>query len=108
MTEKRYGAVIVQRESGTDLPSVFVRFLRSIEEKKFRHIYDGDTPTVYGRYTGRHELFDGTDGAVLEDYPEYDLEIDNKGEIQLRRREKSIEDELFSIDYIERTESPNL
>lgn len=108
MTEKRYGAVIVQRESGTDLPSVFVRFLRSIDEKKFRHIYDGDTPTSYGRYTGCHELFDGMDGAVLEDYPEYDLGIDEQGEVQLRRREKSIEDELFSIDYIERTEPPNL
>lgn len=102
MTNKCYGAVIIRREIGSELAAPIVRFLRSIEDKKFRTIYDGESPTSFGRYTGRHEVFEESDET-----PEYDIGLNENGELHLRRREKSIEDELFSIEYIERTEPPN-
>jgi hypothetical protein len=107
MTDQRYGAVIIERVVGIELPAAIVRFLRSIEEKKFRLIYDGEKPTSYGRYTGRHMLFEVVDGPAPDKYPEYDVILNELGEVQVRRRDRSIEDELFSIEYIERTESPN-
>lgn len=107
MTSKRYGAVIIQREVGVELPAPIVRFLRSIDEKKFRHIYDGETPTPYGRYTGHHESFEETEEHSISNYPEYDIGLDEGGGVHLRRREQTIEQELFGIDYLERTEPPN-
>lgn len=108
MTDRRYGAVIIEHVVGIELPSAIVRFLRSIEEKKFRHIYNGETPTAYGRYTGRHPFFEEIEDLASPRYPEYDIGLDENGEVVIRRRERSIEEELLSIDYIERTEAPKI
>lgn len=108
MTEKRYGAVIVERVIGKDLPSPVVRFLRSIEDKKFRQIFDGERPTNFGRYTGRHELFLEIEFGSQDQAPEYDVVINDAGAVELRRRAQLIELELFGIEYLERTEAPNL